>query len=114
MLFVSAAVFAWAGSLTPEESTSPLMRNVLFDSYLGQKVFASMCFIVAYQYAAELYPTSARATGTAFVFAVGRCGSAMSVTTFEWLLKATRSWSPFFYLISFISAVAATGFIFIP
>lgn len=113
MLFVAAGVFAWAGSLTPEQTT-PLIRNVLFDSYLGQKVFASMCFIVVYQYAAELYPTSARATGTAFVFAIGRLGSAMSSTTYEWMLTLTRTWTPFFYLMSVISAAAAAGFLLVP
>merc|ERR1719335_430642 len=75
MLTGSATAFAWAGAV-PIADRSWLSSSVLYDGYVGLKIFCAMCFVVIYQYTAELYPTTARATGLACCLAMGRIGSA--------------------------------------
>jgi len=70
----------------------------LHAGFAGMKCWINMGFCMVYQYASEIYPTSARTAGTAICFGFGRIGSMAAPFVFEGMMSATNnSWEHFFY-----------------
>mmetsp|Transcript_7004 Transcript_7004/g.19879 ORF Transcript_7004/g.19879 Transcript_7004/m.19879 type:complete len:527 (+) Transcript_7004:277-1857(+) len=84
-------------------SSNVCVHVLLYSGYYGLKSFGNSGFAIVYTYAAELYPTEARATGTAVNLAGGRIGSMMAPLVFELLSDFTGTYRAFFSVIIFCS-----------
>lgn len=73
---------------------------LLHGGYAGIKGFACIGYIVVFQYATEIYPTEARATGTAACLAGGRFGGILAPVLCEKLLQVTGHFVAFFNVIA--------------
>lgn len=73
-----------------------IMEIILKLGYYGTKTFVSMGFIIVYQYATEIYPTSARITGSALNMAAGRLAAMLAPLIYELTVDYTESFMPFF------------------
>lgn len=87
---------------------------MLHVGYAGMKSCPSLGFGLVYQYAAELYPTSSRALGTAICLAVGRLGAIAAPVFFEKVTEVSGSWTTFFYIVANALAVNAVLVLFLP
>jgi MFS family permease len=85
------------------------MNDLSISQYLIQgaviaaKMLSNTGFVVVYQYASEIYPALARATGSAVCVSGGRLGSILAPVVFEGLHDYTHSYAAFFWL-SFVCA----------
>merc|ERR1719324_1718762 len=70
---------------------------------IASKMLSSTSFVVLSQYASEIYPALARASGSAVCVSGGRLGSILAPVVFEGLHYFTHSYSAFFWF-SFICA----------
>merc|ERR1740129_952834 len=73
-VLISTAVFAWAASHFAKVGGSRLELALQVSSF-GFKGFSSMLFSIAYLYSIEVYPTTARVTGTGLCITTGRVGA---------------------------------------
>lgn len=71
----------------------------------GHKIFTSVGFLISYLYAIEIYPTVARATGTAVCLSFGRLGAILCPLVYEMMKEMFRSPLPFFGLLLVLSAL---------
>lgn len=67
--------------------------------YYGMKCFVNIGFVVVYQYSIEIYPTSARTTGSALAIGSGRIAGIISPLLFEAMHKKTGGYGAFFYML---------------
>jgi len=82
----------------------------LYVGYYGMQAVPAFGCVVVYQYAAEIYPTQARSTGSAFNLAVGRLGAMLAPIMYECLQNVFQSFSGFFF---FAAACACLNFLLI-
>lgn len=90
---LSLTVFAYA-------VTAPRTRFIVLllqGGFAGIKCFGTLGFVVIYQYSTEIFPTAARATGTAACVAFGRLGAMSCPFVFETLQHLRGDFSSFFY-----------------
>lgn len=88
---------------------------VLHIGFAGLKCWVNMGFIIIYQYASEIYPTSARVAGTGLCFGCGRVGSMLAPFVFEGVMVAFGgSWQHFFYLMATVCALNAILIVLLP
>jgi putative MFS transporter len=73
--------------------------------FMGIKLFTPIGFVCIYQYVSEIYPTSARATGTALCLAGGRMGGMLAPLLFEESQRISGDWSLFFELMMVLVAI---------
>jgi len=100
--FVSLTVFAYAGAYPLRTRTIELLMQA---GFAGIKCFGTLGFVVVYQYSTEIFPTTARATGTAACVAFGRLGAMSCPFVFESLQKLTGDFSSFFYTTAALCAM---------
>mmetsp|Transcript_118260 Transcript_118260/g.331215 ORF Transcript_118260/g.331215 Transcript_118260/m.331215 type:complete len:531 (+) Transcript_118260:178-1770(+) len=84
-------------------SNNVFMEMSLYVGYYGIKTMGSAGFCVVYTYSSEVYPTEARATGSAVNIAGGRAGSMLAPLVFEVLTDATGSFHAFFITMIVLS-----------
>lgn len=83
--------------------------------FAGMKCWINMGFVIVYQYASEIYPTSARVAGTGLCFGCGRIGSMVAPFVFEAMMDAfNNSWQNFYYLLAMACAANAILVLFLP
>lgn len=81
-----------------QKNGGEVMHFVLHTGYAGMKCWINMIFVLAYQYASEVYPTGARVVGTGMCLGSGRLGSIAAPFVFEgMLLIFDNAWLVFFY-----------------
>jgi len=73
---------------------------MLHVGYAGYKCFTTMLSSIGYQYSAELYPVTCRATGVAFASCMGRIGAMTAPLAFEWIVTLIGTWTVFFYMMA--------------
>jgi len=78
--------------------------------YYGIRAFPCLGFTVVYQYGAEIYPTPARSTVSAFCLGAGKVGGMLAPILFECFQSAFQSFSPFYV---FTAACACLNFLLI-
>mmetsp|Transcript_128717 Transcript_128717/g.274753 ORF Transcript_128717/g.274753 Transcript_128717/m.274753 type:complete len:508 (+) Transcript_128717:152-1675(+) len=83
----------------PGKGENLASRILLHCGYVGIKCFGVLGFISVYQYSTEIYPTTARTTGTAACVAGGRLGGILAPLAFEWIQEKTGDFRPFFWLV---------------
>jgi len=67
--------------------------------YYGTKVGLAVGFMICYQYSVEIYPTSARMTGCAFVLSGGRIAAMLAPMLYEGMVGITGSFLSFFFIV---------------
>jgi len=107
----SLVLFAWAGD-QPEHA--PGVHLALGVGLAGLKSMTMSVFTLVYQLAGEIFPTSARSTGSAMCIASGRIGAVLCPLVYEMLYEKTGGFSTFFYLMGGICMLNATAIRFIP
>mmetsp|Transcript_132586 Transcript_132586/g.383258 ORF Transcript_132586/g.383258 Transcript_132586/m.383258 type:complete len:493 (-) Transcript_132586:127-1605(-) len=107
LMFVSMLSFtlgAEAHVLNSEKDTTVWHAMMLHGGYMGIKAFTYVAFVAIYTFAAEIYPTRARTTGSAASVAGGRVGGMIAPLLFEELADRTGGFSAFFYtMMGFIA-----------
>lgn len=83
-------------------------------SFAGLKMFTAIGNVVVYQYSTEIFPTSARMTGTAICVAAGRLGSMACPFLFEALLQLTGGFEAFFYVSASCCTASALLSVLLP
>jgi AAHS family 4-hydroxybenzoate transporter-like MFS transporter len=96
-----AFAIAVGGAGSPEEPHQLLM----YYGYYGIKVWPGVGFIVVYMMAAEMYPSSARVTGTAVCLAAGRIGSMVGACFYAFIVNRTGGYQSFFIILAIACAV---------
>lgn len=113
---VSASLLAFAvgaaGSTADVEDG--WSHALLQGGFIGIKGFGSIGYVVVYQYAAEIYPTMARTTGSGVSMAGGRVGGLTAPLIFEWLLSLTDGYEAFFHLIAVLCLLDFFLVVFLP
>jgi len=92
-----------AGAANKNETTMKYVT--LYAGYFGIKIFQCIGWLVVYMYATEIYPTKARATGTAVAMAGGRLAAMGSPLIFEYSQEQTGGFAFFFHLTAALCAV---------
>lgn len=88
--------FVVGTTMTPSAVSQALYRG----GYFGIKAVSGIGYVVTYQYAAEIFPTETRATGTAFCIGSGRLGAMTAPLLYELVLDRFHGYSGFFYILS--------------
>lgn len=73
--------------------------------FLGMKAAVNIGFLILYLYSSEVYPTSARTTGTATCLAAGRIGAMACPMVYEGLTDYTGYYHHFFVVIGALGLV---------
>jgi MFS family permease len=109
LIFQIGALVCFVAGLPVHESDHrvgvPSSAALLFGGFYVMKLAASMGFVVIYQYATEVYPTSARATGFSVCAAGGRVAGMISPLAFETVMDGTGKSSIFFIIIIVLSVI---------
>lgn len=92
-------------------ASQPVPRHFLASVFFqiganGIVVGVSMCFVVLYQLAVEIYPTTASSTGGAVVMGSGRLAAMCVPFLYENLKRLTGHWTAFYYVLGALAAVA--------
>jgi len=103
LLNLSALVAFTLGACAGHDSNL-FMQLLTYYGYFGIKFFTSIGFLVTYLYAAEVFPTVVRNSGTAISFAGGRLASILSPLIYESLASFTGNCTAFFSMISILTA----------
>jgi len=82
--------------------------------YAGYKCFASIIFLFAYQYSAEIYPVNCRVAGSALSIATGRIGAFTSSLLYEWSTETSGTWTKFFQILACVLVLDAILISFLP
>mmetsp|Transcript_40534 Transcript_40534/g.75965 ORF Transcript_40534/g.75965 Transcript_40534/m.75965 type:complete len:486 (+) Transcript_40534:97-1554(+) len=93
---------------------SGLSETLLLIGLMGMKVTIAIGFQMVTLYAAEIYPTVARATGLAISTACGRLGAILCPAVFEQLSHATGGHTMFFHVMVGLCFVNALLVLFLP
>uniref|UniRef100_A0A7S2AJQ6 Major facilitator superfamily (MFS) profile domain-containing protein n=1 Tax=Alexandrium andersonii TaxID=327968 RepID=A0A7S2AJQ6_9DINO len=102
--------FALAGSFPAPRS---MLMEILFQyGANGSAVGSALGYVVVFQIAVEIYPTSASTTGGALIMGGGRLAAVAAPLLFENVRRYTGKWTPFYYLLGFCCAVAAAFALF--
>jgi len=106
----STVCFAFAiGGSFPQPRPWPLM--LLFQYGVnGSSVVGSLGYTVIYQFAAEIYPTTAASTGSGLIMGTGRLAAIAAPLLFENIVWLTGQWTVFYY---FMGAVASIAVVFV-
>lgn len=104
-----------AAAALPKGATPPLIVDSLLHlSILDFKLFTSACWVVGAACATEVYPTSARTTGSSIVLLAGRLGSVLSSVAYEvqeqWTGRAELIF-PLFGLLVLLTTMAVAALI---
>lgn len=92
-----------------------LAEYAVHAGFAGMKCWINMGFCILYQYASEIYPTSARVAGTGICFGCGRLGSMVVPMVFEWVMVAFNDqWQIFFYAMIAILSVNCILILLLP
>lgn len=108
-----ASLLAFAATAAAQQRTWSA-DAFTYIGYYGLKCSSTMGFVIVYQYAIELYPTEARITGTACVFAGGRVAAMLAPLLYELVLVHTHSFRIFFAGMALLSALNALLIGFLP
>lgn len=99
-------LFAVAGSYLLSGTVVSALPQVMLQIGLQSiKAFTTMGFLVVFCFAAEIYKTSIRGTGTAFSMAVGRIGAMSSPMIYQWLLSYTNDKLSFIYFMIVLNVI---------
>lgn len=98
MTLLSLILFI-TGSSGRNNLSPSIMANL---GYWGIKCFPNAMFVTSYQYAAEVYPTEARVSGTAVNIAGGRVAGMIAPLCFEYLIQTPLL---FFWIIAALNFV---------
>jgi len=113
-LFLTAAsLMAFAAGASADADAwyaQPFMRG----GYAGIKMVVCIGFTVVYQYATEIYPPTARTTGTAMCIAGGRIGAMLAPFSFEIAKAWTGTFTTFFHIGVCLTAVNAVLVVMMP
>lgn len=96
------------------DSASGAAETLMQVSFFLFKCLSSANFSFIYLYSVEVYPTRARATGTALCISMGRFGAICSPPLYEWLHHLSGSYHAFFYLMMIICVVSSIFIVFVP
>jgi hypothetical protein len=113
-VLTSTLSFTFAGSQITDKYLANELEMLLQVGLFGHKVFTAFGFLVVYVYAAEIYPTVVRATGSALCIAAGRVGCIIAPLVYENLHYATGSHTLFFSLTAGLCAINAILVLFLP
>jgi len=112
LLLMATCLFVFiCGVHSPTSVIGPIMYH---GGYYGIKAVACIGYIITYQYAAEVYPTETRATGTAFCIGSGRLGAMLAPLIFEGFQDVFHSYAGFFYLLCLFCIVNGFLIDFLP
>jgi len=107
----STLLFAYAAShlmTLKRGSDIPMWLEVCVQLGLtGNKMFASIGFVISFLYSIEFYPTMARTTGSAICVAFGRLGAVTSPLVYELMAETTGGPFSFFYFMAGLCFVNA-------
>jgi len=84
----------------PRQMGSPIDQFLAMFGYYLSKFAVSIGFLIFYLYASEVFPTTARATGTSVVYAGGRVAAMSGSLIYEAILSHTGRFEDFFWLMS--------------
>lgn len=110
LMSLSLAMFVFGTTTTPTWFT----QGIYHVGYYGIKVVSCIGYVVAYQYAGEIYPTEARATGTSFCIGSGRLGATLAPLIFEGIQKFLHSFAAFFYFLCIFCVINVVLIDFLP
>mmetsp|Transcript_86068 Transcript_86068/g.200123 ORF Transcript_86068/g.200123 Transcript_86068/m.200123 type:complete len:477 (-) Transcript_86068:62-1492(-) len=105
---VCSAAFA-----TSVSGTGWTSQAVMFVGFQGTKVCSSVVFITVYVYAAEVYPTMARALGGSLVASSGRIGAILGPPAVE-LMFSLWDYGVFFWFAALLSFAALPCLLVLP
>eukprot|EP00419_Tripos_fusus_P003057 CAMPEP_0172676604 /NCGR_PEP_ID=MMETSP1074-20121228/14105_1 /TAXON_ID=2916 /ORGANISM="Ceratium fusus, Strain PA161109" /LENGTH=152 /DNA_ID=CAMNT_0013494307 /DNA_START=125 /DNA_END=583 /DNA_ORIENTATION=+ len=103
--------FAYGGS---HKHGSRFEYLMLHFGYAGYKCLAITLNLVAFTYAAEIYPVSCRVTGSGLSIGVGRIGAVISPLAYEWITEIYGTWTGFFYILACFVILNAILVAFLP
>jgi AAHS family 4-hydroxybenzoate transporter-like MFS transporter len=85
---------------SPEQGPQQLAMFAMHYGYYGIKVWTSVGFVVVYLMDAEIYPSSARATGTAVCLVGGRVGAMLAPFAYAFVMDRTGNSQTFFVVLA--------------
>lgn len=111
---LSTVLFIQGANLMDPNRVQPSVEVMCQFGFTGNKIFTSMGFLVVYLYSIEIYPTTARATGTALCIACGRVGSILCPLIYEEIVAVTGGYSGFFWFMACSCALNVVLVFFLP
>lgn len=101
LMSLALAAFGFAG---PKQNGTLLMSMVMYFGYYTVKFGTTIVFLVVYQYAAEVYPTNVRTSGSAVCLGCGRLAGMLAPLIYESVSKSV-GYGAYFYLMSSLCLV---------
>mmetsp|Transcript_79627 Transcript_79627/g.234188 ORF Transcript_79627/g.234188 Transcript_79627/m.234188 type:complete len:504 (-) Transcript_79627:44-1555(-) len=96
------AAFAWG---SPVHGGGFFFHFLTMYGYYSSKFSVAIGFLIFYLYASEVFPTAARTTGTAVVFAGGRIAAMLSSVVYEIFLSVFGRFDVFFWMMAVFCAI---------
>jgi len=108
LVLMTCSIILFVKGAENEASGHAVYYYMIHAGYAGIKCWINMGFLLAYQYVAEVYPTSARAAGTGLCMGSGRFASIVVPFVFEALSGIfTNAWQIFFYMMATVCVLNA-------